>query len=392
MAGAVSRTPRLRLVEAPGREALGDTPQTWLAALGGPAVLRVPGRDRSRARGLATLLHGNEPSGLRALHAWLRSGAVPAVDLVCFVAAVEAAAAPPGFAHRMLPGRRDLNRCFVPPFAGAEGELAGEALRLLREARCEALVDLHNNTGHNPAYGVACCADTAVVQLTALWGERLIVSDLRLGTLVEATSEDFPSVTIECGRAGDPAADRVALAGLTRYATLEKLATPPEALGVAILEQPIRVCARPGVRLAFADAPMPGVDLTLAGDLDRHNFQLLLPGVPVGWVAAPGDWPLEAIGGDGNEVSRDWFVLRDGLLETRRAAMPIMMTVDAAVAQSDCLFYLVRPRQESAGSRATPEAERTPDGVGAGPASDGSPAGRSPVGATPGRSGQADVG
>lgn len=343
----MSGAARVRVLDAPRREALGDTPEAWLAALGGPAVLRIPGRDRSRARGVATLLHGNEPSGLRALHAWLRSGAVPAVDLVCFVGAVEAARRPPGFAHRMLPGRPDLNRCFVPPFAGPEGEVAGEALRLLREAGCEALVDLHNNTGHNPAYGVATRADAAVIGLTALFGERLIASDLRLGTLVEATSGDFPSVTIECGRAGDPAADRAALAGLARYAALEAIETRAvRAPRMAILERPVRVCARPEVRLAFADAPVPGADLTLAGDIDRHNFELLLPGVPVGWVAAPERWPLEAHGADGDEVSREWFALRDGLLETRRAAVPIMMTVDAAVARSDCLFYLVRPREE----------------------------------------------
>jgi hypothetical protein len=110
----------------------------------------------------------------------------------------------------MLPGNADLNRCFAPPFAGPEGEVAREALRLLRGLGCEALVDLHNNTGHNPAYAVATHADAAVLALAALFGERLIVSDLQLGTLTEATSGDFPSVTIECGRAGDPAADRAA--------------------------------------------------------------------------------------------------------------------------------------------------------------------------------------
>ena len=346
----MSGAPRVRLALDPRRDAIPDTAERWLAALGGPTVLRVPGRDRRRSRGLATLLHGNEPSGLRALHAWLRSSAVPAVDFVCFVGAVEAALAPPGFAHRMVPGRRDLNRCFLPPFAGPEGELAGEALRLLREAGCDALLDLHNNTGHNPPYGVATVADAARLQLTALFGRRLIASDLRLGTLTEATSEDFPSLTIECGRAGDPAADRVAREGLARYAALEAIETrlpPPEP--VEILEEPVRVCARPDVRLAFAEAPVPGADLTLAGDLDRHNFELLLPGAPVGWVARDAGWPLEARGADGSEVSRDWFALRDGLLETRRAAVPIMMTVDAAVAKSDCLFYLVRPRGGQAG-------------------------------------------
>jgi hypothetical protein len=337
----------VRVLEAPRGAAAGETPEALLALLGGPALLRVPGRDRSRARGVATLLHGNEPSGLRALHAWLRDGDVPAVDLVCFVGAVEAALRAPGFAHRMLPGRPDLNRCFAPLCEGPEGEVAREALRLLREAGCEALVDLHNNTGHNPVYGVATSADAAVLGLTGLFGERLVVSDLRLGTLTEAASGDFPSLTIECGRAFDPAADRVALAGLRRYAALESLAACTEpAPPVAILERPVRVRARPEVRLAFGEAPVPGADLTLTGDIDRHNFERLLPGVPVGWVAPEAPWPLEAQGADGREVSRDWFALCGGLLETRRSAVPVMMTVDAVVAKSDCLFYLVQPRNE----------------------------------------------
>ena len=288
----MTASPRVRLIDDPRRDPMAETVEGWLAGLGGPSVLRVPGRDRRRARGFATLLHGNEPSGVRALHAWLRSRAVPGVDLVCFVGAVAAALAPPRFAHRLLPGRSDLNRCFRPPFDGPNGEIAGEALRLLREAGCDALVDLHNNTGHNPPYGVATAVDAARLQLTALFGERLIVSDLRLGTLTEATSEDFPSLTVECGRAGDPAADRVAREGLERYAALDEIETRRlPALPIAILGEAVRVCAR-------------------------------------------------------SDVSRDWFVLRDGLLATRRAAIPIMMTVDAAVARSDCLFYLVLPRKE----------------------------------------------
>ena len=31
-----------------------------------------------------------------------------------------------------------------------------------------------------------------------------------IGALVEATHHEFPSVVVECGRSGDPAADRVA--------------------------------------------------------------------------------------------------------------------------------------------------------------------------------------
>jgi hypothetical protein len=296
---------------------------------------------------VATLLHGNEPSGLRALVDLLRSDLVPATRVVCFVGATEAALAPPGFALRMLPGRRDLNRCFQPPWSDREGEIAAEALRLFREAGCEALVDLHNNSGRNPPYGVATGVDSARLNLTALFAERFVVSDLRLGSLVEATAEDFPTVTIECGRSGDPQADDTARAGLERYLSLPALEMHERRWGrMTIFAEPVRVCVRPGVRLAFGELPVSGADLTLVSDIDRHNFSPVMPGAPVGWLKSDGAWPLDARGADGEDVSRDLFVTRGDRLETRRAIVPIMMTTDAAVALADCLFYAVQIREE----------------------------------------------
>ncbi|MEW6270438.1 MAG: glutamate--cysteine ligase [Thermodesulfobacteriota bacterium] len=218
--------------------------------------------------------------------------------------------------------------------------------RLLPLAR-DALVDLHNNTGHNPAYGVGAAADAARLNLTALFAERYVVSELRLGTLCEATAQDFPSVTIECGRAGDPAADETARAGLERYLTAFEIETRAVlATRMTVLEDPVRVSVVPGVRLAFAERPLAGVDLTLAPDLDRHNFETVLPGAPLGWLAPGAAWPLEARAADGEEVSRDLFVVRDGRVETRRGMVPIMMTTDAALVLADCLFYAVRVREE----------------------------------------------
>jgi hypothetical protein len=254
----------------------------------------------------------------------------------------------------MLPGRRDLNRCFRPPFdADAEGAVAGEALRLLREAGCEALVDLHNNTGHNPAYGVGTCVDAGQLNLTGHFATRFVASDLRLGALTEATAADFPSVAIECGRAGDPATDAIAVRGLRQYLTAAHLETRRVTVeSMTVLNAPLRVSVRPEVTLAFASEPVASVDLTLLGDLDRHNFQPLLPGVPVGWLGADGGWPIEARGADGEEVSHDYFVARDGLLVTRRGLVPIMMTTDAVAARADCLFYVVHQREEIGGRAA----------------------------------------
>lgn len=323
------------------------TAEALLALLGGPTMLVVDGRDESRTRGIVTLLHGNEPSGVRAVTELLRSDVVPETRVVVLIANVEAALAPRVFTHRMLPGRRDLNRCFREPFDGTDGAIAHEALRLLREAGCEALVDLHNNTGRNPAYGVATGVDAARLGLVALFAEQYVVTDLSLGSLIEATADDFPTVTIECGRAGDSAADAAALAGLRRYVACARLETrvEPDAR-LNVLGDPVRVCVRPGVRLAFGAVPMPGADLTLVSDIDRHNFQPVMPGAPVGWLGTHGTWPIEARGASGDDVSEDLFVARDGRLETRRGIVPIMMTTDAAVAVADCLFYVVQPREE----------------------------------------------
>ena len=338
---------RIRLDEDLDRSAIPDSPRAFLEALAGPSAFLLPGRDRSRCRAVATLLHGNEPSGLMALHGWLREGAEPAFDALILIVAVETALAPPGFAHRFLPGRRDLNRCFLPPFEGPEGELAGEILRLVREANPECLVDLHNNTGHNPPYGVGPVAGAAELNLVGLFAERFVHSPLRLGALVEATQNDFPSVTVECGRAGDLAAYATARRGLDRYLAGEEIdALRVTAPHMKVLTNPLRVCVRAGVEIDFSDQPDPESDFTVAGDVDRHNFESLLPGVPIGWVRRDDLWPLEVLDGDGKDRSQDYFTLRGKRLETRRAIIPIMMTTCADAAKSDCLFYVVEPGEE----------------------------------------------
>jgi hypothetical protein len=164
---------------------------------------------------------------------------------------------------------------------------------------------------------------------------------------MEATAAIAPTVTIECGRAGDPAADANARVGLTRFlATTDLAALPVPAL--RILTHPLRVCVRPGVRLAFGDAPVAAADLTLARDVDRHNFEELAPGTAIGWVGAGSPWPLAAHGRDGEDRSRELFAVRGGVLYARQPLTPIMMTTDARAAAADCLFYAVRRSSPSA--------------------------------------------
>jgi hypothetical protein len=339
----------LRILEretALPKERIPPTAEEFLELLAVPSLISVKGLDTSRTRIVSTLLHGNEPSGLRAIQSWLSTGRIPAVNTLLFIGAVRTARLSPGFAHRFLPGRIDLNRCWFPPHTGRVGEFAGEVLRLFKQALPESLIDLHNNTGHNPPYGVSPRVGSQERNLVAYFADRVVHSPLRLGTLVEATQADFPSVTIECGCSGDPIADATALAGLERYLhdhRAEHLGANPPSMEV--LTNPQRVTVREGVDLAFGEGPVADAEFTVARDIDRHNFERLESGVPIGWLAAGADWPIAAIGPDGRDVSRELFRLREEILETQRPLTPIMMTTNRRNALDDCLFYVVDPSE-----------------------------------------------
>lgn len=330
-----------------------DTPEAFLRKLGGPALLRIPGADRSRARAVVTLLHGDEPSGVRAVHGWLRSGPTPApaVDVVIFLGAVEAALEEPGFRHRALPGRRDLNRCFGPLCEGEEAGMAAEALGLLRRVRLEALVDLHNTSGATPPCALGSSAAPALLAVASLFAEHYVCTGpLGLGALTEATGAHVPSVVVECGQRGSPEADRVARGGLARFAGAKRLTG---AGPLALYRNPVRVELAPGISVAFAAGPAHGADLTLRSDADRFNLRTLPPGSELGWLRPGAPWPLR-VGSRAGETRPPRLFRADaaGRLVTRGHFTPLMMTTDPESARGDCLCYAVTP-VPSAGAGAT---------------------------------------
>ncbi|MDD9939892.1 MAG: hypothetical protein OXU20_02400 [Myxococcales bacterium] len=329
---------------------LGESELDLLARLAGPTWFSIAGRDPSRTRVVATLLHGSEPSGIRAVHTWLAAGITPAVNLAFYVGSVQAALLAPPFSHRMRPGARDANRCFLPPFDGDDGRLAEALLDRVAAVGPEALVDLHDNTGHSPAYGVGASDDAAHLRLVDLFADKYMLSDLQLGTLVEATDAVCPSVVIECGTAGSPLAQATALAGLDRFACTHDLGLAVGGrIPIDVLHAPVRVSVAPEAQLAFGEAPVGGADLTLRSGIDRHNFDSMPMGTPIGWLANGSSWPLAAHGAQRRDISRDLFgaTTVDGrrILETRREIVPIMMTGRADIAKQDCLFYAMQRRR-----------------------------------------------
>ena len=324
----------------PKAQDVGETVEEFLARLGGPTWIFLSGQDPSRTRAVTTLLHGNEPSGVRAIFQWLRFGSRPRVNLACFIGAVDAALTPPGFAYRHLPDSRDLNRCFRMPFESREGRMAAGVLDRLRAFNPEALIDFHNTSGRSPAYGVSTRLGEPQKALTALVSDHLIVTDLRLGTLMEATEDDFPTVTAECGGTGDARSDETAMTALRTYAMADSLWDAHHRFAhVKTFHHPIRVSLEAGKQVAYGAASVPDADLTLRKDADQFNFGVLHQGETLGWVRDDSPGVVIARDAKGRDRTREMFAVVEGRLVVAQASRIMMMTTNPHIAVSDCLFY-----------------------------------------------------
>ena len=328
----------LTVLRDPRPEDIPERVNDFLQSLPGPVAIELSGRDTSRNRVLVTLSHGNEPSGLGALHRWLREGRQPETNVSVVMGAVEAAMAEPLFFHRQLPATRDLNRCFNPPYKDRQGEIAQAMLAYIREQAPEAVVDMHNTSGSSAAFAVSIGDDPQLQALVDHFADRMVVTDLRLGSLME---QDLgcPMVTIECGGARDEASDVIAYEGMERFFLVPDLFVEPGS--VSLFRHPLRLEILPHSRIEYAERPLHDRDVTMRQDIERFNFVPLGASDMLGWVDQHGLSHLR-IGSDyqPHEV-QEFFRIKDGILFPQCGMRLFMATTRPDIAASDCLFYFV---------------------------------------------------
>ncbi len=333
---------RFKFIRDPAVDDVGSNVEEFLRWLAGPACLFLTGRDSDQTRALVTLLHGNEPSGAIALHRWLRSGQRPEVNVVCVVASVVAALEPPLFSHRMLPRARDLNRCFRPPFDDVQGVLAEEILEILHFHHPEAVVDMHNTSGSGPAFGVCTHMDRQHDALVSLFTQRLIVSNLGLGALMEISEDNFPTVTVEVGGRLDEQAHELAYEGMCRYFLSPVVLDQGETdWGLELLQDPIRLELNDNVTLTYAEQPSTNYDITLKADIEHHNFGTVSAETQLGWASGSERSLFSALDAGGRCAVTRLVRIENGELFPAQPLKLFMITNNAAIAESDCLFYAV---------------------------------------------------
>lgn len=329
---------------SPSPEEVGQSLNEFIHRIGAPTRITLKGRDTSRARALVTLLHGNEPSGVKAIFHLLRERFQPAVDLHCYIIAVEAALLTPLFSHRMVPGKRDYNRCFKPPFdADHQGRVCRHLLEEIQALAPEAVVDMHNTSGEGPSFAVSRMYDKKHDRIVSLFTNRLIITDLRLGAIMETSTAELPVVTVECGGAYEETSDRIAYEGLRRFFGQDDIfAETEQDWGLEILSNPVRVELLPDAELEYGEEPRTRADLTLKVDIEHHNFAVVPRDTCLGWVSARGSQVIKALDPLLQDHFDTFYYVREGKLYTRASQKMFMITSNAEIAKGDCLWYAVK--------------------------------------------------
>ncbi|MCY4643584.1 MAG: hypothetical protein OXB88_03110 [Bacteriovoracales bacterium] len=308
-------------------------PREFLKQLGGPTVMCLPGEDSSRTRVLVTLTHGHESSGFKALHLWLRSGRRPKVDIVVILGGVKAALMDPPFYYRHPPGERDLNRCFSSPYEDEPGRLAREILECIGGYDPEAVLDMHNTSAPTPPFAVIYGDDPAKQNLAGVFVDNLIISNLKLGSLME---QDLacPVITLEVGGHRDPKSQDLAVMSLERYFLKDNLLETPT--DIRVFRNSLRLELAPGRSLGFSDSPLPDLAVTIRNDIDSLNFFSIDTGQLLGWASDLNH--LRIRGTDDGNAGR-YFTLRRGGLYPKAPMTLFMASMRSDIAASDCVFY-----------------------------------------------------
>ncbi len=309
--------------------------------LGGPSLLYLDGV-RKPALFVTVLQHGNEPTGFEAVQEILRryaGGPLPRA-MWLFIGNVSAASE----GKRVIDGQPDYNRAWPGTELSPCDETAmmAEVVAKVTAEPLFASIDLHNNTGCNPHYGCVNVLETGYLQLAALFARTVVYFTRPLGVQSGAMARHVPSVTLECGQAGEKAALSHAIDYLDACLHLHHIPEQPVSPhDVHLLQTQATVKVLPGVDFGFGEAAETRADVRFRPDLDHFNFGLLKAGQMVAELGEVAGVPVVATDNQGTDITDSLFEVRDGRLLARQTLIPSMATSNVDVVRQDCLFYVM---------------------------------------------------
>ena len=329
--------PGLTILDAVPEGFLDCAPRELHRLFPGPTLIELPGR-RTPPLFVSVLLHGNEDSGLTAVQNVLRARSGQTLPRALMLLVGNVSAAREGL--RRLNGQPDYNRVWpgtLDHVGTAEAVAMAQVHDRVIARKAFAAVDLHNNTGFNPHYGVVCSLDAHTLQLAMLFSRIAVWFRGMPGTQTAGFAGKIPAIAAECGQPGVPenaqAAGRLVEAALN---LAEFSDHPVRHEDIDLYHTMAVVRVRPEVSVSFGGN---AAELCLDPKLDHMNFRELDGGACFGETTHP--MPLEVVDEAGRDVSAAFFAVEGGKLCLRRGAMPAMLTCEERIIRQDCLCYLM---------------------------------------------------
>jgi hypothetical protein len=305
--------------------------------LPGPTLIELEGR-KEPPLFVSILQHGNEDTGLTAMQQVLRNheGRELPRKLILFVGNVEAARE----GRRRLDDQPDYNRAWPGTAAHqdtAEAQVMAKVHQLVVQRKAIAAIDIHNNSGLNPHYGVVCSLDSKSLHLATFFSRMAVWFSGLPGTQTGSFAGHVPAIAVECGQPGILANAQDAARFVEAMLSLSAFPhAPVHHQDIDLFHTMATARVRPEVSISFDHGP---ADIRFDPQIDHFNFRELGARAVLGETDHP--MPLEVLDEEGRDVSAEFFIIEDGKLMLRREAMPAMLKSNERIIRQDCLCYLM---------------------------------------------------
>lgn len=312
--------------------------------LPGPTLIHLVGR-RQEPLFVSVLLHGNEPTGLKAIQALLKKTAGQTLPRALSVFIGNVSAAKEGRRH--LDNQPDYNRIWSysedkdeSTASTPEHAMMRNIVDIMRQKNVFASIDVHNNTGLNPHYGCINKLETAFFHLATQFSRTVVYFIRPRGVQSMAFAEICPAVTVECGKPDQDYGADHAMEFIESCLHMSQIPEHPIAPHDIDLFHTVATVSVPdSLSIGFGESD---TNLRFIEDLDHLNFRELPPGTRLGEFSVSGNTtPLSVIDENGEKVTSRYFTFDNNELCTTRPVMPSMFTLNTEIIHQDCLGYLM---------------------------------------------------
>jgi hypothetical protein len=325
--------------------------EQFLLSMTGPTVIDITGKDTSKYRVFVTLMQGDEPSGLIAIHRWLTAREdieQPQTNIRFIICSIEAAAQRPLFSNRFIRDGIDINRCFsdnMPSELNTDQygyyQRAQLIEQAIREVNPEMIIDLHNCSSPGPTFAISAFITTETLALASFFCQTLILSDLKIGSLMEQEF-DCPFITIECGDKLDEQAHEIAFSGISQVSKCPNFGYIHQDKRVEVIYRPLRLQLNNDVQFSLASFDEGNLGITLKKNIEHFNYGSAHQYEMLGWMDGNGLSNLKLLDNNGNNVIDEYFYARDNQLVCLHNLRLFKATTNKNVAVNDCLFYVAK--------------------------------------------------